>query len=149
MSETSELCPLERRPHSPTRVKLFRRRSSPHGNVRGTLLAVVCPSPHPFPQQEKGMLQSKATSDAIVAVRPLLSALGRFFRCTLAGCGLGHHVDNDIVGHHRRGGIAERTGISIGPQRRGGQRIRCVDRVSSPYRVILVSLERLAAVGAG
>src|SRR5690606_36943121 len=56
---------------------------------------------------------------------------------------------NDIVGHHRRGGIAERTGISIGPQRRGGQRIGRVDRVSSPDRVILVSLERLAAVGAG
>ena len=55
-------------------------------------------------------------SDAVVAVGPLLGALGRFFRRALAGGRFRHHVDHHVVRHRRGRGVAERAGIAVRAQ---------------------------------
>src|SRR5262245_26513364 len=52
----------------------------------------------------------------VVPVRALLR-LGDCVVWRRACDGLGEHVDQDIVRHHRRRGVAERTGIAVGAQR--------------------------------
>src|SRR5262249_54210398 len=88
----------------------------------------------------------KAGSRPVVALGPLLGAGSGRLRTQLSSRSLGHHVDDHEVGDAGRGSYALLAGVTRMQSHGRSFPERCVLRIFTPNRIVLVRAQRLREV---